>query len=97
MLGVVESYPNLTPRGLEAPVASSESVSNLNKEVLESFLLPKKPNRQDDGKFEYMIFVWNGKTAGSLMKVKTSLNLECNMLGYDFIRCASAWLVDQQG
>jgi hypothetical protein len=33
MWGVVESYSNLTPRGLEGPVAASES-------YLESFLLP---------------------------------------------------------
>lgn len=33
MWGVVESYSNLTPRGLEFPVAASES-------HLESFLLP---------------------------------------------------------
>lgn len=69
MWGVVESYSNLTPRGLDSPVASSESLSNLNKEVLESFLLPKRSNKKDDGKYEYMIFVWNGKTASPLVKV----------------------------
>ena len=38
MWGIVESYNNLTPRGLESPVAGSD----LSREVLDSFLLPKK-------------------------------------------------------
>eukprot|EP00330_Aristerostoma_sp_ATCC50986_P003477 CAMPEP_0114589114 /NCGR_PEP_ID=MMETSP0125-20121206/11651_1 /TAXON_ID=485358 ORGANISM="Aristerostoma sp., Strain ATCC 50986" /NCGR_SAMPLE_ID=MMETSP0125 /ASSEMBLY_ACC=CAM_ASM_000245 /LENGTH=90 /DNA_ID=CAMNT_0001785855 /DNA_START=323 /DNA_END=595 /DNA_ORIENTATION=- len=68
MWGVVESYSNLTPRGLEVPISSSESLSSLNKEVLESFLLPKRINKKDDGKYEYMIFVWNGKGSNPLVK-----------------------------
>lgn len=74
MWGVVESHSNLTPRGLEVPVASSESLTNLNKEVLESFLLPRRPIKKEEGKFEYMIFVWNGKTANPLIKVSSFLN-----------------------
>jgi len=31
MWGIVESYTNLTPRGLVAPVASSENLGDLNK------------------------------------------------------------------
>lgn len=70
MWGMVESYSNLTPRGLETPISSSQSISSLNKEVLESFLVPKRSKKtQDTGKFEYMLFVWNGKTAGPLIKV----------------------------
>lgn len=70
MWGLVESYSNLTPRGLETPVASSESVGSLNKEVLESFLMPKRnKTASNNSKYEYMLFVWNGKTAGPLTKV----------------------------
>jgi protein-tyrosine phosphatase len=68
MWGLVESYSNLTPRGLEVPAATSESASSYNKDVLESFLVPKKPTKIDDGKYEYMIFVWNGKNANPLVK-----------------------------
>jgi hypothetical protein len=69
MWGVVESYSNLTPRGLEVPISSSESLTNLNKEVLESFLLPKRQPKKEESKYEYMIFVWNGKAANALLKV----------------------------
>jgi len=71
MWGVVESSSNLTPRGLETPVANSESISSLNRGALESFLLPKRAEKNDDSKFEYMLFVWNGKTANPLMKAVT--------------------------
>jgi len=55
MWGVVESYSNLTPRGLESPIAASES-------HLESFLLPQRQqNPGSSNVYEYMIFVWNGK------------------------------------
>lgn len=40
MWGIVESYNNLTPRGLENPLSTSE----LNLELLDSFLLPS-PNQ----------------------------------------------------
>lgn len=39
MWGIVESYNNLTPRGLENPLSTSE----LNLEILDSFLLPNPP------------------------------------------------------
>ena len=64
----MESYSNLTPRGLEVPAASSETPKNYNKEILESFLMPKKNQKYDEGKYEYMIFVWNGKMASPLVK-----------------------------
>ena len=67
MWGLVESYSNLTPRGLEVPAATSESLINVN--ILESFLMPKKQNKIEDVKFEYMIFVWNGKSSNALIKV----------------------------
>jgi len=31
MWGIVESYSNLTPRGLVSPVTSSENIKELNK------------------------------------------------------------------
>jgi hypothetical protein len=69
MWGVVESYSNLTPRGLEVPVSTSETLENFNKEILDSFLMPQRTELQnEDSKFEYMIFVWNGKTANPLVK-----------------------------
>lgn len=69
MWGVVESYSNLTPRGLEVPVSTSETLENFNKEILDSFLMPQRTDHQnEDSKFEYMIFVWNGKAANPLVK-----------------------------
>ena len=67
MWGLVESYSNLTPRGLEVPAATSEPLINVN--ILESFLMPKKQNKFEDTQFEYMIFVWNGKSSNALIKV----------------------------
>ncbi len=64
MWGIVESYNNLTPRGLENPVSSSEPTM----EILDSFLLPKRNDNSNDSQFEYMIFVWNGKTANAALK-----------------------------
>lgn len=66
MWGVVESYSNLTPRGLGCPVATSES-------HLESFLLPKR-QQAATSVFEYMIFVWNGKQANPLIKAQALSN-----------------------
>ena len=71
MWGLVESYSNLTPRGLEVPAVTSESPTNVN--ILESFLMPKKQSKTEDGKFEYMIFVWNGKNSNALIKVPLSI------------------------
>ncbi len=70
MWEMIESHSNLTPRGLETPIASSESMSTLNRDAFESFFLPKRPAKQSESKFEYMIFLWNGKSANSLMKVR---------------------------
>ncbi|CAK63622.1 unnamed protein product (macronuclear) [Paramecium tetraurelia] len=68
MWGVVESYSNLTPRGLEEPVAASES-------HLESFLLPQRQqNPSTSNIYEYMIFVWNGKAANPLIKASALSN-----------------------
>ncbi|CAD8182181.1 unnamed protein product [Paramecium pentaurelia] len=68
MWGLVESYSNLTPRGLESPVVASES-------YLESFLLPQRQlNPSTSNIFEYMIFVWNGKTANPLIKAQALSN-----------------------
>lgn len=76
MWSLVESYSNLTPRGLEVPVASSVELNSLNREVMDSFLVPKqKPIKKSDGetedKLEYMIFVWNGKHTSSLLQSYT--------------------------
>ena len=70
----MESYSNLTPRGLESPVASSEDISQLTKEMLDSFLMPKRTETQtikiqNKSEYEYMLFVWNGKSANSIIKV----------------------------
>ena len=86
MWGLVESYTNLTPRGLEVPAATSESLTNVN--ILESFLMPKKQSIAEDGKFEYMIFVWNGRSSNALVKVAIEhdhmyyfiLDIECGII-----------------
>ncbi|EAS01558.2 dual specificity phosphatase domain protein (macronuclear) [Tetrahymena thermophila SB210] len=64
MWGIVESYNNLTPRGLEYPLSTSE----LNLEILDSFLLPNYKKEKISVNFEHMIFVWNGKTSNPLIK-----------------------------
>ncbi|KAM3134971.1 hypothetical protein pb186bvf_012971 [Paramecium bursaria] len=64
MWGLVESYSNLTPRGLGCPVASSEQ--------FESFLIPQRNDLKIS--FEYMIFVWNGKQANPLVKASALSN-----------------------
>eukprot|EP01016_Furgasonia_blochmanni_P003180 TRINITY_DN11245_c0_g1_i1.p1 TRINITY_DN11245_c0_g1~~TRINITY_DN11245_c0_g1_i1.p1 ORF type:complete len:237 (-),score=30.72 TRINITY_DN11245_c0_g1_i1:34-744(-) len=77
--GLVESYSNLTPRGLSVPVAASENPCDLNKDILESFLLPKRGAENPNANFEYMIFVWNGKSAYPLIKsltLSTAFDLE---------------------
>jgi hypothetical protein len=75
MWGTVESYSNLTPRGLESPLAASEYliIPILSKEIFESFLLPKRDTHVNN-EFEYMIFVWNGKTANPLVKAQALSN-----------------------
>ena len=75
MWGLVESYTNLTPRGLCTPVTSSEDFINLNKNSFDSFLMPRRSdNKNDDNNFEYMIFAWNGKQANPLTKVYKFFN-----------------------
>jgi hypothetical protein len=66
---MIESYSMLTPRGLSAPVAASESAEN-EKQILEGFLLPKRSDGgHTDDKLEYMLFVWNGKNSSPFLKV----------------------------
>ena len=76
MWGIVESYNNLTPRGLENPLSTSE----LNLEILDSFLLPSyKKKEKISLNFEHMIFVWNGKNSNPLIKslaLSSAYNLE---------------------
>ena len=77
MWGLVESYSNQTPRGLEVPVASSVGLANLNREVMDSFIVPKSNKEKgsnkakDSEKLEYMIFVWNGKHTKSILQSHT--------------------------
>jgi len=78
MWGIVESYNNLTPRGLENPLSTSE----LNLEILDSFLLPKKKSLDASLNFEHMIFVWNGKNSNPLIKslaLSSAYNLEAQI------------------
>lgn len=74
MWGIVESYNNLTPRGLEDPISGSEEVEM--KEILDSFLLPQNNERKKESErtFEYMIFVWNGKSSNPLVKSQALSN-----------------------
>ena len=67
MWGIVESYSNLTPRGLVSPITGSQNIKELNKQILTSFLLPKRESNKSE-KFEYMVFVWNGKNAHSSLR-----------------------------
>ena len=41
MWGQVESYSNQTPRGLKTPVASSVELNMLNRQVMDTFIVPK--------------------------------------------------------
>jgi len=73
--GVVESASNLTPRGLANTFASSQEIHSLD-----SFLLSRRrqaSKSQEESKedppqqFNYMIFVWNGKSASAVVKAQT--------------------------
>ncbi|KRW99600.1 hypothetical protein PPERSA_01209 [Pseudocohnilembus persalinus] len=65
MWGLVESHNNLTPRGLVSPVAESCTGPG----ILDSFLLPQSQDQNNTNKFyQYMIYVWNGKTANPFIK-----------------------------
>jgi hypothetical protein len=63
MWGVVE---NLTPRGLEYPLAASD------REVFESFMIPQRSDPDRD--LEYMIFVWNGRSSHPRVKAQALSN-----------------------
>lgn len=58
--GMIESLGNLTPRGLENVFTSDDSAS------LDTFLLARR--QQEESNIHYMLFVWNGKNAGALLK-----------------------------
>lgn len=58
--GMLESLSNLTPRGLENIFTSDESA------CLDTFLLSRREQENND--MHFMLFVWNGKTASSLLK-----------------------------
>ena len=58
--GMLESLSNLTPRGLENIFTSDDSA------CLDTFLLSRR--EQEENEIHYMLFVWNGKTAGALLK-----------------------------
>lgn len=79
MWGVVESHSNLTPRGLETPLATSEyclqkQYNIFSKEIFESFLVPQRTEQSNNSEFEYMIFVWNGRSANALVKAQAVSN-----------------------
>ena len=58
--GMLESLNNLTPRGLENVFTSDDSA------CLDTFLLSRREQEESD--MHYMLFVWNGKAAGALVK-----------------------------
>lgn len=58
--GVVMSAHNMTPRGLAESISQTETVG-----ALDSFLLSKRSEQPD---YSYLLFVWNGKQASSLVK-----------------------------
>ena len=57
---MLESLNNLTPRGLENIFTSDDSA------CLDTFLLSRREPEESD--MHYMLFVWNGKAAGALVK-----------------------------
>lgn len=81
---MVDSAENLTPRGLSNTFATNDGSDFLQNHQLDSFLLsrrrdeatPDHPGEEDKAgskpqaqqKFKYMIFVWNGKKAGAMVK-----------------------------
>jgi hypothetical protein len=81
--GLVQSAENLTPRGLADTFSTNEDSCNefLQNHQLDSFLLSKRREESSDpeeskeslpgklkSQFKYMIFVWNGKQAGAMVK-----------------------------
>ena len=63
MLLTLESLNNLTPRGLENVFGKD------NSPCVDTFFLPR--HEQEENELHYMLFVWNGKTAGSFLKAFT--------------------------
>ena len=57
---MLETLNNLTPRGLENVFTSDDSA------WLDTFLLSRR--EQEENEVHYMLFIWNGKTAGALLK-----------------------------
>lgn len=68
--GLVQSADNLTPRGLSNSFSSDDDGSITH--TLDSFLLSKREGKEyyKNREYKYMLFVWNGKQAGSLLKAK---------------------------
>jgi len=71
---VVQSFENLTPRGLQNSFSTNDQDS-LFSHSLDSFLLSSRREEHEEHKhqskasqFKYMIFVWNGKSAGAMLK-----------------------------
>jgi hypothetical protein len=60
MWAMLETLSNLTPRGLENIFTSDDSG------VLDTVLLSKR--EPSDNEVHYMLFVWNGRSAGALLK-----------------------------
>lgn len=63
MWAMLETLSNLTPRGLENIFTSDDSG------VLDTVLLSKRGSA--DNEVHYMLFVWNGRSAGALLKAFT--------------------------
>lgn len=74
--GLVQSAENLTPRGLADAFSTNEESEFLQNHQLDSFLLSKRrdegeateESKEPKSQFKYMIFVWNGKQAGAMVK-----------------------------
>jgi hypothetical protein len=66
--GLVQSADNLTPRGLSNSFSSDEDGSTMHS--LDSFLLSNREGNYKNREYKYMLFVWNGKQASSLLKAK---------------------------
>lgn len=63
MWAMLETLSNLTPRGLENIFTSDDSA------VLDTVLLSKREMQENE--MHYMLFVWNGRSAGALLKAFT--------------------------
>jgi hypothetical protein len=63
MWGLMETLSNLSPRGLENFLTSDDSA------LLDTLLLARR--EVQDSEPHYMLFVWNGKTAGAVLKAYT--------------------------